>query len=182
MRQHSTRRFGIIDGMGIVAAAAVAFALARYHLGRIPIAERPGMAFVHAARSVALPLSWMVAALSLVGRGPGRRRPMPPGVAAGVGVIVATCISLSIWVHTVVTSMPGGGWAWAELPWEFIPQGIIDPTPPAIAVGSVWAVLALDRRWRPEPAWLDQLGRILGAYWLADAVGLPIVLRVAGYW
>jgi hypothetical protein len=101
-------------------------------------------------------------------------------MSACVGVTVATGISLSFWVHAVITSMPGIGWA--DQPREFIPQRITDPAPPAIAVGSVWAVLALDRRWRPEPKWLDRLGRILGAYWLADAVGLPIVLRVAGYW
>ena len=166
--------------MGIVAAAAVAVALARYHLGRISIARTPGVAIAHVTRSVALPLSWMVVALSSVGRGPGRRRPRPPGLAACVGVIVATGISLSFWVHVVITSIPGIGWA--DEPWEFIAQQIIDPTPPAIAVGSVWAVLALDRRWRPEPGWLDRLGRILGAYWLADAVGVSIVLRVAGYW
>jgi hypothetical protein len=182
MGRPSARRFGIIDCMGIVAAAAVAVALARYHLGRD---STPGVATAHVTRSVALPLSWMVVALSSVGRGPGRRRPRPPGVAACVGVIVATGISLSFWVHVVIILMPGVGWAWEawrDLPWEFIPQQIVDPTPPAIAVGSVWAVLALDRRWRPEPAWLDRLGRILGVYWLADAVGLPIALRVAGYW
>jgi hypothetical protein len=42
--------------------------------------------------------------------------------------------------------------------------------------------LALDRRWRPEPGWLDRLGRFLWAYWLADALGVPIVLRLMGYW
>ena len=101
-------------------------------------------------------------------------------MAACVGVIVATGFSLALWVDNVITSILGVGWA--EEPWEFLPQQIIDPTPPAIAVGSVWAVLALDRRWRPEPRWLDRLGRFLGAYWLADALVVPIVLRVAGYW
>jgi hypothetical protein len=58
MGRRSARRFGIIDCMGIEAAAAVGAALARYHLGRIPIPERPGMAIVNLARCVALPLSW----------------------------------------------------------------------------------------------------------------------------
>jgi hypothetical protein len=179
MGRHSARRFGIIDWMGIVAAAAVAVALTRYHLGEIPIARRPGVAIAHVTRSVALPLSWMVVALSSVGRVPGRRRPRPPGVAACVGVIVATGLSLSFWVHAVITSVPGLGWADF---WQFIAQQIIGPMPPDIAVGSVWAVLALDRRWRPEPTWLDRLGRILGTYWLADALGVPLTLRLAGYW
>ena len=58
MGRRSARRFGIIDCMGIVAAAAVVAAPARYHFGRIPIAERPGTAIVNLARCVALPLSW----------------------------------------------------------------------------------------------------------------------------
>ena len=180
MGRPSARRFGIIDCMGIVAAAAVAVALTRYHLGRISIARTPGTAIAHMTRSVALPLSWMVVALSAFGRSPGRRRPRPPGVAACVGVIVATGISLALWVNIVITSIPGVGLA--DEPWEFITQNIIDPRPPAFAVGSVWAVLALDRRWRPEPTWLDRLGRILGTYWLADTLGVPLTLRLAGYW
>jgi hypothetical protein len=180
MGRPSARRFGIIDGMGIVAAAAVAVALARYNLGRSPIARSPGAAIVTVTRSVALSLSWMVVALSSVGRGPGRRRPRPPGVAACVGVIVATSISLALWVDNVITSIPGVGWA--DQPWEFLLQNIIDPRPPAYAVGTVWAVLALERRWRPEPWWLDRLGRILGAYWVADTLGIPLSLRLGGYW
>ncbi|MGP0070211.1 MAG: hypothetical protein ACLQGP_42255 [Isosphaeraceae bacterium] len=78
MGRPSTRRFGMIDWMGIVAAAAIAIALAQYHLGRIPFERTPGVAIAHVTRSVALPLSWMVVALSAVGRGtagvgPGRR-------------------------------------------------------------------------------------------------------------
>jgi hypothetical protein len=26
--------------------------------------------------------------------------------------------------------------------------------------------LAFSRRWRPEPSWIDRLGRVLGLYWL----------------
>ena len=95
--------------------------------------------------------------------------PAPPGLAACVGVIVSTVLALFYWVHVAITSTPKIGWT-NDL-WVFIPFWIVDPKPPAIAVASVWAVLALDRRWRPEPAWLDRLGRILGTYWLADAVG-----------
>jgi hypothetical protein len=180
MRPYSPRRFGIIDCMGIVAAAAVAVALSRYHLERIPFATTPGVAIVRVTRSVALSLSWMVVALSSVGPRPARRRPRPAGVAACIGVLIATGIVFFFWFHAVILSLSTSGWA--DLPWEFIPQQIVDPIPPAIAVGSVWTVLALDRRWRPESWWLDRLGRIVGAYWLADALGVPLALRLAGYW
>jgi hypothetical protein len=104
MRRPSGRRFGIIDGMGIVAAAAVAIALARFHPARFPIARSPGTAIASVMRSAALPLSWMVVALSLVGRGAGRRRPRPPDLAACVGVLVATSISLALWVDIVISA------------------------------------------------------------------------------
>lgn len=79
MGQPAVQRFGMIDWMGIVAAAAVAVALARYRLGRVPIATRPRVAIAHVTRSVALPLSWMVAALSSVGRGPAGDGPCRRG-------------------------------------------------------------------------------------------------------
>jgi hypothetical protein len=180
MRPCSARPFGIIDCMGIVAAAAVAVVLARYHHHRISFAKTPEVAIAHVTRSVALSLSWMVVALSSIGPRPVRRRPRPAGVAACIGVSMATGIVFFFWFHAVISSLSASGWA--DLPWEFIPQQITDPRPPAIAVGSVWAVLALDRRWRPEPGWLDRLGRILGAYWLVDALGVLLALRLAGYW
>jgi hypothetical protein len=35
------------------------------------------------------------------------------------------------------------------------------------AVVASWVALALARRWRPEPSWVDRAGRALGAYWIA---------------
>lgn len=40
---------------------------------------------------------------------------------------------------------------WADESWEIILQQSINPTPPAVAAGAVWVMLALGRRWRPEP-------------------------------
>jgi hypothetical protein len=34
---------------------------------------------------------------------------------------------------------------------------------------GAWAVLALCGRWKPEPCWLDRLGRMLGASWIGFA-------------
>ena len=43
----------------------------------------------------------------------------------------------------------------------------VQPLPLAAAVAGTWLVLALDRRWRPEPSWIDLTARCLGVYWLA---------------
>ena len=38
------------------------------------------------------------------------------------------------------------------------------------AVAAAWMVQALAGRWRPERSWVDRLGRVLGAYWIAAEV------------
>ena len=45
-------------------------------------------------------------------------------------------------------------------------------SPPLIsgAVGVAWLSLAISRRWKSEPSWLDRTGRVLGFGWLAILV------------
>jgi hypothetical protein len=82
------------------------------------------------------------------------------GIIDCMGIVtVATGIELSFWVHAVITSLPGVDRA--DQLRKFLPQRIIEQSPPAIAVGSAWAALAFDGRWRADPSWLDRLGRIL---------------------
>jgi len=52
------------------------------------------------------------------------------------------------------------------------------PTIPGLAVLLSWMTLFLFGRWRAEPSWVDRLGRVLGAYWIAVAVALPALVRV----
>jgi hypothetical protein len=39
------------------------------------------------------------------------------------------------------------------------------------AVIGGWLSLALSRRFRPEPSWIDRMGRVLGVYWLVSLLG-----------
>ncbi len=34
-------------------------------------------------------------------------------------------------------------------------------------VVAVWGTMALARRWRPEPGWIDRAGRVIGWLWIA---------------
>ena len=43
----------------------------------------------------------------------------------------------------------------------------------AIAVAAGWLALMLVGRWRPERAWDDRLGRLLGVAWLGLYLGAP---------
>ena len=46
------------------------------------------------------------------------------------------------------------------------------------AVGAAWLILALIRRWDPEPGWIDRLGRILGCIAIATALIGLVVHRI----
>lgn len=35
-----------------------------------------------------------------------------------------------------------------------------------VAVASSWATLAASGRWRPQPDWIDRMGRVVGVIWL----------------
>jgi hypothetical protein len=59
----------------------------------------------------------------------------------------------------------------------------VDPmtaAPAAIggSVGAAWLILALGRRWDPEPGWIDRLGRILGCIAIATALIGLVVYRI----
>jgi hypothetical protein len=41
-----------------------------------------------------------------------------------------------------------------------------------IAVIVAWSVLWANRRWRPEPSWIDRTGRLLGVYWVGLALAI----------
>jgi hypothetical protein len=40
----------------------------------------------------------------------------------------------------------------------------------AVAIGAVWIILAASRRLHAERGWIDRLGRLLGALWVAMAI------------
>jgi hypothetical protein len=46
----------------------------------------------------------------------------------------------------------------------------IQPWMIAVAIVAAWFVLWANGKWRPEPSWLDRLGRLMGAYWIAVVV------------
>jgi len=36
----------------------------------------------------------------------------------------------------------------------------------AAGVAGAWLILMLAGWWRPEPSWIDRLGRVLGLFWV----------------
>jgi hypothetical protein len=45
------------------------------------------------------------------------------------------------------------------------------------AVPLAWTLLALAGRWRPEPGWIEWLGRLLGVGWFALNVSASLLVH-----
>ena len=186
------RRFGVLDGMILVAALAVAslsirpaerlvsiildsekFAPRAIWYGIYPIL----VAQVLEPWAAALTVAFLVIRL---------RRPRPrfrrlmrqPGMAAGVAA--ASAITANLVVIAVVWPLAGAP-AWEDvdlqggldLQWGL---GVLGSA--GVTVAAVWLFMALARVGRPEAGWVDRLGRVLGGVWVAAF----LTLTWEAYW
>jgi hypothetical protein len=118
-----------------------------------------------AAWTVALPVLWIRHP-----RPPFHRLVLQPGMAACTAATLALGISAlyrmaEVAAHAVSLGQPvsfGDQGIWALICMDLIQR----PSGVGIAVAAVWSWLILGRRWRPQPTWIDRLGRGLGVYWL----------------
>jgi hypothetical protein len=172
-----TRRFTLLDGMIFVAATAAGLALSRIVRNgwmaadlfeRVPLRLREadnlhdllvdlGELFL----SLVVPLlaAWTLAAIVFAFRcycPPLRRLARRPGTMA---CLVASATFLIAWTVTTMTNIGIGGVSREGLPEECALFGTIQA---GFAVMACWATLILCRIWRPEPTWLDRMGRLLG--------------------
>jgi hypothetical protein len=58
----------------------------------------------------------------------------------------------------------GGPFAYLDSIWWDLGQST------GLAIAALWLVLALGSRWRTAPDWMDRLGRLIGAGWIASTV------------
>jgi hypothetical protein len=188
------RPFGLVDAMILVAGAALSLSEG-VHL--VPLLARAvgGLCIEAGAKRSHLPENWpafwkciqphlkntlwygfQVSEMLLVGMTIAfffvRLRPPRPslrallrysGTVAGVAIVFG-----AFWVT---------GWLYYVFPNK------VDATnAAAFAVGGTvamaWSVLALGRRWQPDPGWVDQMGRILGCAAIATASLGLIMLRI----
>jgi hypothetical protein len=95
---------------------------------------------------------------------------MQPGWAAGTAATLALGISAlnriaEVIAFAVAQGQPvsfgdEGVWASICMDWIAKPSGV------GIAVAAIWSWLLLGKCWRPQPTWIDRLGRTLGVHWL----------------
>jgi hypothetical protein len=122
---------------------------------------------------IALPITWTLVALRVIGPRPSRRRRFgPPGLAASLAVSAASLLNVCCsWdIAFISPSVPHDVISVAAL-------RVVEPVPLAAAVAAIWSLLIYEQRWRPEPSWIDRAGRCLGIYWLAAGLVAPF-LRV----
>ena len=99
-------------------------------------------------------------------------------VAAGAYAVVGALSNVPT-VATPATAPglpPGTSFAWVLLSYhqEFTVLGSVLA---GFAVVVAWATMILVGRWRPEPTWLDRLGRLVGVAWMGMALAGWFAIR-----
>ncbi len=165
----SHRPFNIGDAMILIAALAVGLALARYGPGEWMGAGSFWSYRIH--KFVADPLALVMVAVAMAIIPIRLRRPRPrwlrimsqPGMAAACAVAIAFVCAALAWSSHAISSPTG--WLTNQPFARFwrINSGLIGN-----AVAGSWLALAIGGRWRPEPSWIDRLGRALGCFWLLE--------------
>jgi hypothetical protein len=179
------RRFTLLDGLILLVPIAAGLALSRpylrdYHANSreyfvvnrgmvaLPVElQRAGMACGVASRLVAM---GMLAVLALRLRKPRpslRRVSRQPGAVACAAATGALSAGGLVAVTMQIIRAPGFSdsqdyWPWAE---EMIMPAVL----------ASWLALAIGRRWRNEPSWIDRTGRLMGAFWLLLALARIVV-------
>jgi hypothetical protein len=170
MRKKVYKRFSILDGMAMTAATALGLALMEMMREGSPFPSGQSVwRIVQASWAFILPLTWMIAMLRLFVRRPRFRA---PGVAACLMVSVVSLCILVFYSHNFVSNFPRVG-LFSRRFWCGVVSHILMPHPFAATVVATWSMMALDRRWRPEPSWIDRTGRLIGIYWITAGVGIP---------
>lgn len=170
----TVRKFGLLDGMILVAALAIAFGLHRFLTGNMGF----GFDYVGAAKGsiyiLGLPyLGCLSVALFVISvrppRAPWRRFTSHPGAMACLAASAAclACIIISIIYKFLPQSQN-----------EFGDRILVSiwPVETAGVVAGAWLMMLLGQRWRTERTWIDRAGRLLGGLWLLWGVYFFVVL------
>jgi hypothetical protein len=170
------RRLSVLDAMILVAATAMGLAGIRacspafYSYQYTPITPPPWLNWLAVVLSnwafyvSPLPAAWTLAAMVLRLRSPRppmRRLMRQPGAVA---VLAATMLVLIGVVHYLLDLHNP---SLHDIPYQYTSFSL------GCGVGSAWWILALGKRWRAEPSWIDRFGRALGAYWVGM---VPLIL------
>jgi hypothetical protein len=178
----STRAFGILDMIVLIAATALAFGLLRFMGANGCLFRTESIVPDYTYRAqcgyeLAFPFlwAWTLAFLILRLRGPRprlKRLARQPGMAACSAAALALAVPMLAIIISQITSSvqlkseipddPSPLWFIAlDMHRRVLPRAYA-----AAAVAGAWLVLILAGWWRPERTWIDRFGRTLGFAWL----------------
>ncbi|MGP0069239.1 MAG: hypothetical protein ACLQGP_37270 [Isosphaeraceae bacterium] len=179
-RPSSGRRFRIVDGIILVAATAIAFAIYRQHDPVPSFTTFDGRweqwLFEWMHRVVPFTALWSYAVFAIARRDQrtGRRaRARHAGVvacyAATLALAVTSIISSGFYIiHTLEDAgripkiLSHGTQSHSPIPFASAPMEEII----GASVLGAWTAMAAGRRWRVEASWIDRFGRLLGVSWI----------------
>jgi hypothetical protein len=166
------RPFGILDAMLCIAAVAVGLGANRAEWERLQHQDRPSPFYDLLWLWLPHLSAWTVAVLIMHLRPPrpsfGRLMRRPGAVACLASFAFAFVIAGMFAIIAVEANFVWPGERLIDLPRRPIAAYVIDYCRlVGIAVIGAWLALAAPGRWRPEPTWIDRLGRALGLTWIA---------------
>ncbi len=163
------RPFNVVDGMILVAATAVGLALTPDHWSRDIKWSWQGMIdpYYDATGAVvrgfiSVWLSWTISFAICRLRQPRpslRRLRYQPGLVACQATL--SLLVLAVFYDILAFAITKQGFYITG----YLPFQMSFLTPPL--VGGSWLTLWYVRRWKPEPGWIDRMGRLLGWGWIA---------------
>ncbi len=153
------RRLTLADAMILVAATAAAMAMARALAPKAP--PRGAARLLDWYVLFALLICWTVALFAV-----RLRRPRPPlrRLALQPGLLATATATTALALLGPLIAMERHAGSRPNLESNFLVILIILQV--GSAVGGAWLALAVSGRRRPEPGWIDALGRLVGAAWL----------------
>lgn len=178
MTARTERRLNLLDVMVFVAMAGAGIA-------SVPEPDLDFFSLLAIREGVVVPLLpcglvWTLAVLLL-----RLRQPRPPRrhlVRQPGAIACATCVLVTLAgalaLLLVMVERHYTGEASVALTDRFVPR-FLEAMAPYMGFGVLvgWLVLALNTMWRPEPSWIDRLGRVMGAFWIAT---IPILIWPPG--
>ena len=183
------RRFTIADGAVLVGATAAGFALSRAAvpgldsreildaLGELLTGRLPRNQVLEVTAILVVPClaAWT---LALAAVGVWRTRPRRRRLGRRPG-LMACLVAIPALAWGSGSALVSGLFSGRSL--NFGPDTVtvfefcadLGSAQAGAAVLACWATMALSGRWRPEPTWVDRLGRLLGVAWIGMA---PLVV------
>ena len=159
------RPFTLSDAMALLAATAVGLALV---CGLMEVPQLRSGTLRRMGLAAPLAAAWALTLLGLRLRRPRpslRRLARQPGTAAGIMVLVALPVAAG-WLLAARTIDSFENLPPLILGRDGYPSFERLTTTIGPLVLGAWLILALCGLRRPEPGWIDRLGRLLGAYWI----------------